>query len=215
LAMGFVQQGESFDWRRLNVRHQACEQEIVRRNFTNDAVSREQREQAVDARKHFESAYRRAADAVRSQFDGDSRQSREKFITSFKAGNGPTWGIGKGLFERATKGECSDEQVRTFYDVCPPFRALLVSLAVAEYERCVRDFNNRERSMKAGRFDLFMATYLPYCSQFITADRRQFNCLGFVAAQSQLSTSVLSFEDLKEKLLGLPSKKQHQATTKG
>jgi hypothetical protein len=47
----------------------------------------------------------------------------------------------------------------------------------------------------AGRNDLMMATYLPYCSRFVTADWAQRKELCEIAAEAKIDCAVLSFEE--------------------
>ncbi len=58
---------------------------------------------------------------------------------------------------------------------------------VAEYERTIRE---DEAPAFAGRNDLFMAVYLPYCDEFISNDHLQQKALREVVSIAQLQTSV-------------------------
>lgn len=205
LAREFVGDPIRFDWTRLNVRFRECEQELIRRSVTTDAVSQEQREQAFRASKQFNRIYQQASQAVRNQFTENVLSDRKEFIRFFRDGNGPTWGIGKGLFDKAIKEQSSEQTFKAFCDSCPPFRALLWALALSEYDRCVRDPNNGEASMKAGRVDTFMAAYLPYCSHFVTRDKLQRRLLAQVVEQAGLQTSVLSYPEFRKTLVPLES----------
>jgi hypothetical protein len=55
---------------------------------------------------------------------------------------------------------------------------------------------------EAGRYDQFMAIYLPYCDKFVTAEkkREQEKCLREVAAVAGLETEVLSYDRFRESL---------------
>src|ERR1017187_6740996 len=103
------------------------------------------------------------------------------------------WGMGKLLYDRASGTNASEATVNEFMDYCPPFRALIYSLLLSWYDRGVRDRQSGEK-FTAGRNDLFMAVYLPYCDQFVTAEIRgeQEKCLRAVASAANLETKVLS-----------------------
>lgn len=59
------------------------------------------------------------------------------------------------------------------------------------------DTDIRGRSSQAGRNDLFMAVYLPYCDKFVTAEklREREKCLREVVAVADLETEILSYDD--------------------
>jgi hypothetical protein len=81
-------------------------------------------------------------------------------------------------------------------DACPPFRAIVYALLLAWYDRSVRERHTGEK-FRAGRLDLFMAVYLPYCDRFITAEiyGEQERCLREVARAAGLHTVVGSYDD--------------------
>ena len=54
---------------------------------------------------------------------------------------------------------------------------------------------------KAGRLDLFMATYLPYCDRFVTKDRGQYNSLSFVASEAGMPTEVQTYYGFRQSWL--------------
>jgi hypothetical protein len=85
------------------------------------------------------------------------------------------WGLGKGLYDRATGNTAdagiSDDEVKVFIDVCPPFRAACYALVMAWFNYSLSP--THVRIPKAGRNDLMMAFYLPYCDRFVTQDFAQ------------------------------------------
>jgi hypothetical protein len=113
--------------------------------------------------------------------------------------------MAKMVYNRA--GETSDEakirmfyKDRMFYEVCPPFRMLLFSLCVAQYERCLRE-TNRGSSMRAGRVDMYMATYLPYCDQFVSNDERQLRCFQAIATEGSVDVLVRTYDHFRQSLV--------------
>ena len=87
--------------------------------------------------------------------------------------------------------------MRAFVDACPPFRALLMALCVAQYQRCIQ----YPRHKSTGVFDLYASVYLPYCEQFVTADPGQLGALLNVVSLARLT--VRSYTDFRATLLGL------------
>jgi hypothetical protein len=105
----------------------------------------------------------------------------------------------RGLYERAASKPADDATIRGFYDACEPFRALIAALVVAQYDRCVKDHG--EPSMKTGRNDTFMATYLPLCDEFVTDDAGQLVCFREVVSLAGLNVTVRSYQDFRNTLL--------------
>lgn len=104
-------------------------------------------------------------------------------------------GMGKLLYDRAAGTNASDTTIKAFIDCCPPFRALIYAMLVSWYDKGVRNRQTGEK-LAAGRNDLFMAVYLPYCDQFVTAEIRgeQEKCLRAVAVSANLQTKILSYD---------------------
>jgi len=49
----------------------------------------------------------------------------------------------------------------------------------------------------AGRNDLMMAAYLPYCGRFVTADWAQKNELRDIAREATVDCDILSYKDFE------------------
>jgi hypothetical protein len=85
---------------------------------------------------------------------------------------------------------------------CPPFKALLVALCVAQYDRCIR--GERDPWIgKAGRNDMFSAVYLPYCQVYVTNDKGQSTALTKIAQIAGIGVSVQMYGVFKEQLFGI------------
>jgi hypothetical protein len=56
---------------------------------------------------------------------------------------------------------------------------------------------------QAGRNDVFMSVYLPYCDQFVTAEEKgeQEKCLRQIVNLAGLEMQVLSYDDFCKSLL--------------
>ena len=111
------------------------------------------------------------------------------------------WAYGDLLYGKVAKKSYDETTIRAFYGDCPPFRALAVGLCAAQYERCVRDLRCGE-SLRAGRVDTFMATYLPCCDHFVTNDRKQLALLRAAASEANITVSVWSYSEFRNTLTG-------------
>ncbi len=95
------------------------------------------------------------------------------------------------LYKYVAGNEPSESEVKVFMDVCPPFRATCYGLVMAWYDGSLRV---QDETRTAGRNDLMMATYLPYCGRFVTDDWPQRNELHEIAAEAKVDCEILSFE---------------------
>jgi hypothetical protein len=89
--------------------------------------------------------------------------------------------------------------VQHFIDNCLPFRALLCACLMSWYNTSLRDGSKSEK-FAAGRNDLFMAVYLPYCDVFVTRDTEQESCLRELTKYIGIDTEVLAFDEFKDNL---------------
>jgi hypothetical protein len=109
---------------------------------------------------------------------------------------GLLWSFGQGLYSRVAVGDTSESTVRDFMAKCPPFRAVAYAYLLAWFDRSLADRHQRDK-YRAGRIDLFMSIYLPYCDQFISAEVHgmQERCLREIARVARLATEVRSYDD--------------------
>ena len=84
-----------------------------------------------------------------------------------------------------------------FVRECPPFRALLAAIVFAQYERSISE---EVKPKLAGRNDLFMAGYLPYCDEFISNDHPQQQALRKIVSMAELPTSVRWYKEFSGQL---------------
>jgi len=89
--------------------------------------------------------------------------------------------------------------VQHFIDNCPPFRAVLCACMMSWYNTALRDGTTSEK-FAAGRNDLYMAVYLPYCDVFVTRDTEQELCLRELTKYISIDTDVVSFDAFKDEL---------------
>lgn len=192
LALAF-EANVRFDWTRVDVRSSEYLGFIYGEELADIAgLSAEQLKSANESAEQFEQVFldprpifQKLQEARRESWP----KSAAELTEMLKRGRpqGAYWNIAKGLFTRATGRPITDERIEVFVRECPPFRALLAALMVAQFDRAVAV--NQPRRF-AGRNDLFMAVYLPYCDEFISNDRPQQIVLREVAAIAEMDVRV-------------------------
>jgi hypothetical protein len=82
---------------------------------------------------------------------------------------------------------------------------------MARYDLGLRDPHEGER-FEAGRNDLQMAVYLPYCDEFVTDEKRgeHARCMKEIVAVTGLATGILTFDEFYERLLREPRSSRRQ-----
>jgi hypothetical protein len=191
-----------YDWKRLNVRFEECENEIARQEIIH-SLSEETRASQRAWDKEFQNIYRDAKSAFQALFEAsEKRPSLREVTDKLLAEGGAHLEIGADLIEKAAGTRPSEADTKEFVERCPPFKALLVALCFAQYDRCIR--SERQQSMgKAGRVDMLSAVYLPYCKTYVTNDGGQYKALNAVAELMYAEVSVVLYEDFKSQLFGL------------
>lgn len=207
LILAHSQNPATFDWKTVNVRAVDFEREIGRRRFVwDDELSAEQRARQIQDQKDYRRLYTRLQPKLaKIIFDhGEALPvTLQEVITRLRASDNKLMlGTGKMLYDRAAGTDVSEATIMDFINVCPPFRALLYGTLISWYDLSIRDRHAGEK-FQAGRNDMFMSVYLPYCDQFITAEERgeQEKCLREVINLAELETRVLSYDDFCDSLL--------------
>jgi hypothetical protein len=113
--------------------------------------------------------------------------SYAEFISELQEPGGSFWSFEAGMYKHVTGVVLDEESIRRFIVACPPLRA-------AHYERCIRDLRIGP-SLRAGRYDLFMSVYLPYCDQFVTDDDKQRKSLQEVTSVGGVATQVRAYKE--------------------
>jgi hypothetical protein len=191
---------QSFNWKSVDVRFHEAEIDVARQGIVHDAVAREEREHL---RQHDEDLFEHLNEQ-RNRFQqlfasGSRRPSTyAEFISVVQEPGGAFWAGGAKMCKRITGVLPEEKAMRDFVAVCPPFHAALLGIFVAYYDRCIRDLKMGP-SFRAGRYDLFMAVYLPYCAQFVSRDDRQVRALREIVSVGGLSVEVLSYREWREK----------------
>lgn len=191
----------TFDWKTVDVRGREYEQAIRTREFIGDeALAADQWRAQKDAQKAYRQMFANLRPELEKVFEAHGEvppATLGEAIARLQSGEGRLiWGMGKLLYDRAAETDASEATIKQFMDVCPPFRALIYAMLMSWYDLGVRDPHIGEK-FKAGRNDLFMSVYLPYCDMFVTDEkyREQEKCLREVVALAGLETRVLSYDD--------------------
>lgn len=191
--------GSGFDWRRVPVRAPKIEQAVHDDDVLNDELLVIQQKSAVrKLQNNFEDMFERPRRRLEAAFDKGIERRPTNFrdyLRLMQTGGGQFWQFAQGLYDAAVNTMPDEDTIRGFIDICPPFRAVLYALALTWYDRCIRP--PTEAKFSAGRNDQMMAVYLPYCDQFITAEKKgmQERCLRESAEAANISVTVRSYDD--------------------
>ena len=191
-----------FRWEDVDITAPKIEREILQREFLDqDSMAEESWQFARTQNKRFIDIFREAREKFEAQFTEDIENlTLAEFIDMYKAANGPFWGLVIGFYERARWLRLTEAEAREFIVRCPPFHAAALGIVVAHYQYGLPR-NNRKAEYDAGRNDLFMAVYLPYCDWFITDDTGQQNALTAIANEVGVGVRILGYTEFCRELL--------------
>lgn len=142
----------SFNWKTVPVRCNEYEEEIARQELVDDEIAKQQRCFAGEVGNGFAGIYERARPKFQKLFRGRvaAPPSLSELIDALQRPAGAFWSMGAGLYRKPTGVTLNEAATRDFVDTCPPFRAVLIALCVAQHQRSIQ--NPRQRS--TGAFDL-------------------------------------------------------------
>ncbi len=198
LIRAFEKDPSAFEWNRVEVRLTEAEEKAFRGADVADALSEAVRREAAVPKRRFEQLYAEAKPAFDRVFEANP-SSRPKSVADLIGGlqrGGQYWKIAQSLYDRLAGHAAEEGTVRKFWDSSPPFQCVMGALCAAFYDRDVRP-PNLPRSLEAGWADTFMAAYLPYCDQFVTADDGQLACYREVAQLHVPGLIIRSWYDLR------------------
>jgi len=184
-----------FDWTKIDMRARVYERAVIERDFTDQLCVRQRKEQ-FEVEKRFEKMWkelRPRLDEVLLQDPSKRPTSYREAVTIATIEGGVLWGIGRGLYDYITHGAVTEAEIRAFVGVCPPFRAACYALVVSWYEIALK-LRSPEEDSPAGRNDLMMGVYLPYCEKFIADESSQSTSLREITAEASIECDVLSLE---------------------
>ncbi len=195
-----------FQWERVDITSPEYTAELTKRTLTaDDAVADYVRRSLDELSKQSEKTWSKLRSKLEEIYQRDISPRPLTFgeVTPQAIGeNGLFWGVAEDLYNCAARTPASDGTIRHFVEACPPFRCAVYAILMAWYDRSLREYQGGER-FPAGRIDLFMAIYLPYCNQFISAEKngQQGKCLAEVARLANVATLVRSYDDFCSSLL--------------
>lgn len=194
---------ERFRWDDVDIVATMIREEILEREFLDqDRMAEQSRDYAKENNKRFIDVFEEARDRFGSDFpDTVKHISLAEFIANYKAVGGPFWDTVAGWYKRARLTELNESQAREFIEKCPPFHALAMGVVIAHYQYAVPR-GTEKAEFGAGRNDLFMAVYIPYCDFFVTDDAGQQNALRAIAQEVGLGVKILSYPDFRAVLMG-------------
>jgi hypothetical protein len=199
LILAHTQDATNFVWQNVNMLSLDYENGIGDWELIRDKdLSAEQRESARTANAAFEPIWADLRPKLAEVFlRGGENPPRTFSEAARRIGSegGLVWSVGKMLYDHIAGKEVQEKQIREFMGICPPFRAIIYAFLMMWYDGAVRDSEGEK--FKAGRTDLLMAAHLPYCAQFVTAEkkREQEKCLREIVSFTSLSTLVRSYDD--------------------
>jgi hypothetical protein len=198
----FDQNPKQYDWKTVNVGNRVIEQEIIQRTLFDDELARQEKEGAKKAKESFENMFC----SMRPSFDGIFSKGTARpttftdFVKILQKPGGAFWtGYGHKFYSRNVEGEPDETRVRDFADHCPPFLMMVLAAVMAQSKRAIVETPRKKK--RAGRVDLLMGVYLPYCRVFVTHDDDQGACLREMAAVANLDREILSYDDFRGRLL--------------
>jgi hypothetical protein len=192
-----------FDWRSVDVRFREYEEVIAGQEIVNDELAKEQRDLARASQNEFIEVFGQPRPSFEELFRGGAETRPATFldlVRGLQGSGGAFWSFGIELYGGVAENQPDEETIRKFLDECPPFRCIVLAICIAQYEHCIREPNSGP-SLRAGRCDLFMSVYLPYCDQFITDDALQQRCLAEIASVGNVRVAVRSYRDFRNCLL--------------
>jgi hypothetical protein len=162
----FEEHRSNFEWKRVSIRSKKME-EFLADTFLDDGRSADQRKQFSDLNDQWIETFQRFSDSFNENVKDSRPTSLDGLVELLEREDGAilqAWG--KMLYKKHDGTDGSAECIRQFYELCPPFRAMVMVMLVQQWERCFRDLKLAP-SFRAGRNDMIMATYLPYCNVFV------------------------------------------------
>lgn len=192
----------AYNWNQVNARAIEYEKAVSFGTLPDDLYKEQRR-----AQFHLQNEFEQGWTSLRSKLDEiierDPKQRLNSFDEAAEASTKPggvLWGFGIGLFSKALEGqvvpEMTDELIKPFIDACPPFRTVCYSFVKAWYNFSLSPAH--DSTPKAGRNDLMMSAYLPYCDKFLTGDYAQCKDLQDIARAAGLQCGVISLQEFSD-----------------
>lgn len=104
------------------------------------------------------------------------------------------------IYERAVGNPLDRGELRSLLNSLPYWPMFLAGYACAIYQRSVKQ-HGFGHANNPGHLDLWSATYLPACSVFVTADKRQRRALKILNKSNTCPALVESYQQWREAIL--------------
>jgi hypothetical protein len=184
-----------YNWESIDIRAQGYERAIIDRDFT-DALCVQQLQEQQATEQQFMGIW----DGVRSKLDplfvegSTKRPKNYREAVNIARSGTPNllWKVGQGLYKHITQKDLTDAEIDAFLTACPPFRAACYGLLGSWYDVSLASAVFKKL---AGRNDQMMSIYLPYCTRFVTRDKKQLERLSDVALEAQIACDVTYYDD--------------------
>jgi hypothetical protein len=183
-----------FDWQQVDIRARVYERAIIDRDFSNELCV-EQLNQQHQVEQEFMGVWEQLRPKLAPILAKDSGKQPTSYSQAAEIARSANpnllWGFGRGLYSHVTGTTPSDAEIEAFLDACPPFRAVCYGFCGSWYDVALAPTVYKNL---AGRNDQMMAVYLPYCSRFVTQDKKQLERLRDIAVETKLDCEVLSYK---------------------
>jgi hypothetical protein len=158
-----------FEWRAVDVWLSAASEEMIaKREYLGDEFC----EQHKAEMREFENRFTQALKSARPALDGIPSEERPEYkeLVEGDHNNGRfICNLIAGIYRTVSGSQLSDAEVDGLLDACPPLRALALGQLKGFHVWSLRGHQGI-KGKPAGRADLAMAAYLPYCHWFVTND---------------------------------------------
>lgn len=185
----------------VNLRMSEAENELLLEEDFGDGLAQQEREENRAHDHTFVSVFANARPAFDElAANGTTMPGTVAELVGQLQVGGAFWTLARNCFNRVATKPSDDTAIRKFYAECPAFRAIMIAIFAAQFDRCIRS-RTQSPSLKAGRSDTFMATCLPYCDQVVTNDLGQMWCYREVVSLAEFGdVAVRSYDEFRERL---------------
>jgi hypothetical protein len=195
----------TFDWRTVDVRSGELSEEIAAGELFNDEeLIAEHRKAHFEVLKGYKRMFAQTRPMLQPAFEdnGTSRPFTFREFLAFMENSGEKLmaGFAKSLYDRVAGTNVNKDIILKLLEICPPMRAFNYALHLSNFDLAVG--NERGEKFESGRNDMFMAIYLPYCDQFVTAEKmgEHEKCLREIVSVAGLQTEVISYDNFCARL---------------
>ena len=196
LVLAHSKNASRFDWTFLPVRARFYERAIIDRDFTEELCDQQRNEQF-----ELEERYAKVWANLRPKLHEALAQNPSLRPTDYHAAlalatleDGVLWGVGQEIYRYVAGSTPSEADIRRFIEACPPFRAWCYAFVMSWFVGSLRP-KMPDDPAPAGRNDLMMAVYLPYCEKFIADESSQATSLRGIATEASINCEVLTFDE--------------------